>query len=103
MIDGSQVFGESDMSQPPSSPSWPAWLLAIIAVGPPATALVAFLPTITRNPLVAGALLLAYWVLLGLAAYLKKVWERRGDAWADAGAGRLEKLLRLLFAHAHRR
>jgi hypothetical protein len=86
------------MKQTPAPPNWPAWLVALIAVGPPATALVSLLPTVTHHPVLAGSIVVAYWMMLGLAVVLRKVWERRGDAWTDASVGRVELFLRLLFA-----
>src|SRR6266700_1924837 len=89
------------MKQAPAP--WPTWLLALIAVGPPATALVPLLPTVTRHPVLAGSIVVAYWIMLGLAVVLRKAWERRGDAWTDAGVGRVELFLLVLFSQARRR
>jgi energy-coupling factor transporter ATP-binding protein EcfA2 len=99
------------MGKTPSSSGWPAWLLFLIAiiaaVAPPSAAFATSLQTITSHPLLAGILLVGYEMLVGLitliAAFLRKIWDRRVDAWADASAGRMETMVRLLFAGAHRR
>lgn len=91
------------MGKTPSPPSWPAWLLFLLVVVGPPSAFVALLPTVTHNPFMAGGWLLAYEGVVGLGtavtALLKKIWERRGDTWADASASRLEYGFRAFFAH----
>lgn len=89
---------------------WPPWLLfliALLAVGPPSAAIVTFLPTITHNPLLAGGLLLVYEVAVGfltiISAFVNKIWERRGDSWADAIIGQIEYILAFLFLRYKRR
>src|SRR5579859_1737208 len=82
---------------------WPQWLVLLIAVIGPPTAVTAFLPTLTHNPWLAGSLLLAYELFVVLVAFLKKIWEKRADPWAEASASYLERRLRLLFAGAPRR
>lgn len=94
----------------PPQPLWPAGLLivlAFLAITPPSTTIVVALPWITRHPWLSAILFLAHALLVGIGvvttAFLRKIWERRADTWADASASRLETMMRRLLDGARQR
>jgi len=94
----------------PPQPRWPVGPLivfALLAITPPSTTIVAAFPWIAQHPWICMLLILAYEMLLGIGAvttaFLRKIWERRADTWADASANRLETMMRRLFSGARQR